>query len=137
MSVLVDSSVWIDFLNGHPSPEAAALDRLLLAGTVVTCGVVVAEVFQGLRRSSLHAALEARFRLLPSLESAGLDVYFAAAGLYRELRGEGITIRSTIDCLIVALAERHGCWILARDRDITAMLQSGLIGVRPWPANSA
>lgn len=137
MSVLVDTSVWVDYLNGFKSQEAAALDRLLLEGTVVTCGVVVAEVFQGLRPSSKLSRLEARFRLLPSLEPKGFDAYFAAAALFRSLRKKGITIRSTIDCLIVTLAEEYGSWILAKDRDISAILESELVQVRPWPVISA
>ncbi len=137
MSVLVDTSVWVDYLNGHPSPEAAALDRLLLAGTVATSGVIVAEVFQGLRRNAMHLALEARFRSLDCLEPGGLDAYLAAAQLYRELRARGITIRSTIDCLIVTVAARHSAWILAKDRDLTAIVRSGLVPVQAWPIEAA
>lgn len=133
MNVLVDTSVWIDFLNGHPSPEAAVLDRLLVDENVVTCGLVVAEIFQGLRRDGSLAPLEEKLRLLNLLEPIGLDTYLLAAALYRALRARGITIRSTIDCLIATIAAQHGCWILARDRDMKAILDSGLVGLRTWP----
>lgn len=133
MNVLVDTSVWVDFLNGHRSSEAAALKSLLDQGNVVTCGLVVAEIFQGLRRDQSLAPLESRLRLLHVLEPRGLDTYLVAAGLFRALRAKGITIRSTIDCLIAVLAAQHRCFILARDRDMKAILNSGLVGLRAWP----
>jgi predicted nucleic acid-binding protein len=49
--------------------------------------------------------------------------------VYRELRRRGVTVRSTIDCLIAALAEQHRCAILARDRDLERIVGSGLLKV--------
>jgi predicted nucleic acid-binding protein len=47
LRVLVDTSVWADFFNNHPSPEQRALaDLFTSAHEICTCGVVVAEVFQ-------------------------------------------------------------------------------------------
>lgn len=134
MNVLVDTSVWIDFLNGHPSPEAAELRRLLDEQNVVTCGLIVAEIFQGLRRDRSLEPLESRLRELDVLEPQGLDTYFVAAALYRALRARGVTIRSTIDCLIAVLAAQHRCYLLTRDRDMKAIIDSGLVGSLAWPA---
>ena len=51
LKVLVDSSVWIDFFNGNISPQRNALAELFDSPhEICTCGVVVSEVFQGLRR---------------------------------------------------------------------------------------
>ncbi|HXU28958.1 MAG TPA: PIN domain-containing protein [Thermoanaerobaculia bacterium] len=134
MKVLVDTSVWVDFLNGYPSPERQALASLVPSDhEICTCGVIVAEVFQGLRREEGLARLAARFRDLTYLEPAGIDLYFRAADLYRALRQRGKTIRSTIDCLIAALADEHGCSLLARDGDMDLLLASGLLKVDRWP----
>ena len=44
MRVLVDTSVWIDFFNGHPSLEAEGLAQLIEDEVeLLTCGVIVAE----------------------------------------------------------------------------------------------
>lgn len=62
MKVLIDSSVWADFFNGFASPEERELARLLAGNDeVCTCGVVVAEVFQGLRREKGRAEVERLF----------------------------------------------------------------------------
>jgi hypothetical protein len=50
----------------------------------------------------------------------------------------GVTIRSTIDCVITVLAEAHGCGLLSRDRDIDAIISSGLVKTGAWrPAPGA
>ena len=134
MRVLVDTSAWADYFNAHPTAEREAL-RELIAGDddLFTCGVVAAEVFQGLRKEKGREELADLFRQLGFLEPDGIDAYFRAATLYRDLRARGVTVRSTIDCLIAVLAEAHGCHLLARDRDLARILESGLISVRPWP----
>jgi len=133
----VDTSVWVDFLNGHPSAHRAALAKLIAdEHDLCTCGVIVAEVFQGLRREKGLAELLALFRALTYLEASGIDLHLRAADLYRTLRRQGHTVRSTIDCLIAVLAEENGCTVLARDRDITMLLDSGLVQARLLPVES-
>jgi predicted nucleic acid-binding protein len=134
MRVLVDTSAWVDYLNGQSTPAAEAL-ATILAGSddVCTCGIVVAEVFQGLRREAGRDRLADLFREMRFLEPSGIDLYFKAAELYRHLRHRGITIRSTIDCLVAVMAEDAECYVLARDRDMDRILESGLVGTRGWP----
>jgi len=135
LRVLVDTSVWADFFNDHPSPAQQALSNLVMSDDeICTCGVVVAEVFQGLRRDKGREQLADLFRDLLFLEPPDIGLYFRAAELYRALRKRGKTIRSTIDCLIAVLAEENRCAVLARDRDMETILQSGLLAVRRWPS---
>jgi predicted nucleic acid-binding protein len=125
----------VDFLNAHDSPEGRALAGLIAGeDELCTCGVIVAEIFQGLRRDRGRAELERLFRKLIFLEPSGIDPYLRAAEIHRSLRRRGVTVRSTIDCLIAALAENNGCYILARDRDLETILESGLVKSGRWPA---
>lgn len=134
MRVLVDTSAWIDFFKGQPSPHRAAVARLIAdQQEICTCGVIVAEVFQGLRRDRGLAELLALFRELTFLEASGIDVHLRAADVYRALRRQGHTVRSTIDCLIAVLAEENNCSVLARDRDLETLLGSGLLQARLLP----
>lgn len=134
MRVLVDTSAWVDFLNGHPSPERQAVADLI-AGEheVCTCGVVVAEVFQGLRKTRGRRELTDLFRQMDFLNADGIDTYLRSAAVYRNLRRRGVTIRSTVDCLIAVLAESNRCWLLARDADMDRLLDSGEVEVPRWP----
>ena len=134
MRFLVDSSVWVDFFNGHPSAEADALGDLLIGDDdICTCGVVVAEVLQGLKRSSSYKQISNGFEDLTFLEPSGLSLYVRAAGIYRTLRGRGETVRSTIDCVIAAIAEENRCHILARDKELRVIIASGFVDLLVWP----
>jgi predicted nucleic acid-binding protein len=132
--ILVDTSVWVDFLNGFSSPERTTLATILKNDhDLCTCGVVIAEVFQGLRRDKGREGLAQSFRELTYLDPSGVDLYFRAAEVYRSLRARGLTVRSTIDCLIAVLAEENGAVVLARDRDMKIILESGLVAAALYP----
>ena len=134
MRVLIDTSAWVEFLNGTRSPHADAVEALLRSDDEpCTCGIVVAEVFQGLRKDATRAAIERSFRDMSFVEPEGIGTYLRAAEVYRKLRERGVTIRSTIDCVLAVMAEQAACALLARDRDIDALLASGLVNVKPWP----
>lgn len=133
MKVLVDTSAWVDFFNNYSSPESLSVSELLRSqDDVCTCGVIVAEVFQGLRENRAYKEIASLFEQMTFLEPSGIWSYFAAADLYRALRRRGVTVRSTIDCLVATLAADNGCRILARDRDMAAILSSGLVKARAW-----
>ncbi len=135
MKVFVDSSVWGDFFNGHPSVEARALEQLIKGNEeICTCGVVVSDLFQGLKRDDTRDRLEMLFRELTYLDPQGIDLYFRSAELYRTLSKRGITIRSTIDCLIAVVAEENQCYILAKDKDLRAIVDSSILELSSWPA---
>jgi predicted nucleic acid-binding protein len=132
--VLVDTSAWVDFLNGYPSPASDALEALLRGDDdACTCGIVVAEVFRGLRRDRQRESIRRSFEDMIFLEPHGIRLYLRATELFRALRARGTTVRSTIDCVIAAIAEAEGCGLLARDGDMDAILASGLLEAERWP----
>ena len=134
MRVLVDTSVWVDFFNGHAGSHADTLARLIREEVdLVTCGLVVAEVLQGLRRSRGFAAVEAHFLEMEWLTPREPGTYLEAAGLYRRLRSRGLTIRSTVDCIIAKLAAEADVLLLAKDRDLTTIIDSKLLDLRALP----
>lgn len=121
--MLVDTSVWIDYLNGHDSPQADALAHAIAEdASILLCGVVLTEILLGLPTSEaqrIESLLEA-FSLVPELERAD---YQAAAYIYRTCRTKGVTIRSAIDCLIAQICLKHNSTLLAKDRDFVRIAQ--------------
>jgi predicted nucleic acid-binding protein len=137
LKVLVDTSVWVDFFNGHPSPQANTLAALIRDEVdIVTCGVIAAEVLQGFRSARTVAVIERHFSEMEWLTPAEPATYLAAAALFRELRSRGTTIRSTIDCLIACLADAGGALLLHKDRDLDRILESRLVRARAVPSLS-
>jgi len=112
---LVDTSVWIATFRRRAPLD---LERWVPFDEIVTCLPVVQEVLQGFRDEAAYLrAAEAMFAL-PIVESPlGEGVVREAAGLYRTARRRGLTIRSSVDCLIAACALRHDLEVLHLDRD--------------------
>jgi predicted nucleic acid-binding protein len=60
--VLVDTSVWIDFLDGREA-TVRALNLLIRSGRVVVCGQIRQEVLHGSRDDKAFAKLESQMAL--------------------------------------------------------------------------
>jgi predicted nucleic acid-binding protein len=134
MRILVDTSVWVDFFNGHSSRHAETLAQLIREeADLVTCGLVVSEVLQGLRQAKTVRTIESHFREMNWLSPREPGTYLEAADLFRQLRARGLTIRSTIDCVIAKLAADHDALILSKDRDLALIVESRLLNLRSMP----
>ena len=121
--ILVDTSIWIEvFRRTRPLDLTAIVDF----DDVVTCLPVIQEVLEGFRdERDFRIARDALFAM-PVVESPlGSDVVLEAVGLYRTGRGRGLTIRSSVDCVIAACALRHDLEVLHRDRDFAAIARIG------------
>ncbi len=116
--ILVDSSVWIGFLNGVTSAEAAFLATCISEDRPLTLpGLARAEVLMGARTEADALRMSQSLSAYPLVPEPTPFDYERAAAIYRACRGRGYTIRSTIDCLIAQLCLRDGYELLARDRD--------------------
>ena len=112
---LIDSSAWIEYLRDGNATTADAVEALLDGEGALTEPVLM-EVLAGARSGAHGEQLQlllGRAELLP-LE---VEDWASAAVLYRQCRANGLTIRSMVDCLVAAVAIRHGVPVLARDRD--------------------
>lgn len=125
--VLVDTSIWIEVMRRG---EGLDLEALVSFDEVVTCPAVVQEVLQGIRDTRAHSVAREAMLALPMVESpTPLETYLHAAELFRAARRGGFTVRSGVDCLIAACAERHSLAILHRDRDFDALAKVAAIEV--------
>lgn len=117
--LLVDTSVWIElFRKGSVLNARTAFD----IEEAVTCPPVVQEVLQGFRDESAYRLARDAMLALPIVESPlGLEVYHEAIDLYRMARRQGLTVRSSVDCLIAACALRHNLTVLHLDRDFALL----------------
>ncbi len=122
--MVVDTSVWIDFFNGHPSPQAERLVRAIADNEPIALpGLVFTEILLGLQNDNEAKRIALLLGAFNWLPEPTRDDYAAAAGLYRQCRTRGLTIRSTIDCVIAQLCLRDGLPLLAKDRDFDRIAQ--------------
>jgi len=116
--IVVDTSVWVDFLRGRRTRQARRCAELIEGGEpVALTDVIFTEVLQGLPSEDEARLVENHLRAFPILRLEGLDDFALAAGLYRAARRQGVTIRRTLDCLIAAPCVRTGAPLLHADAD--------------------
>jgi predicted nucleic acid-binding protein len=111
-SVLVDSSVWIHFLDGE-ARAVQLLARAKDASRVVISGQVKQEVLQSARDTHALAKLDHDMSVWDYEAEQPAD-FVEAARIYAGLRWNGITIPAA-DCLIAAVAKRCGYRVCATD----------------------
>jgi predicted nucleic acid-binding protein len=114
VTVLPDTSVWVDYLRRGASGPAGELERHLEEGSVLVCGPVLAELLAGAppeRRDELWLALG-------SLPWAELDhaAWRQVGELANDLRRAGVSVPLT-DLVIAVAAERSQATLWTRDRD--------------------
>ena len=116
--ILVDTSAWIEYFRATGSTAAIEVRRLLADETrrIVMCEPIAMEILCGATNDT-HMTLERLINGLPSLAVDSAVDFRAAAGIYRAAQRAGKTIRSINDCLIAAVAIRHGARIVHCDLD--------------------
>jgi predicted nucleic acid-binding protein len=115
--VIVDSTVWIDYLNEVETPETRWLDSRLDQERLGILDLMLCEVLQGLQSDAQARLVLEHMKRFEMLDSGGTDLAVAAAANYRALRAKGHTVRKTIDCLIATFCIRGGHRLLHSDRD--------------------
>lgn len=112
--ILVDTSVWIDFF----SKSSKIKIPVELIPNLAVCPPVIQEVLQGIRDDNVSGRVQQSL-LSFNISAAFVDLehHLEAVAIYRSGRRRGITIRSSVDCLIAAIALREKNQIWHRDRD--------------------
>jgi predicted nucleic acid-binding protein len=112
---VVDSCVWIDHFAARQSRETALLEKAVYERSpVFTCGPVIQEVMQGVRRPGDADLLWRSLMKFTFLEVTRWT-FLKAAAVHRRLRSKGYTIQS-YDTAIAALCIEQGLPLLTRDR---------------------
>ncbi len=130
--MLIDTHVWIDWIQGRENDATRLLDSQLDEGEAWLAPVILQELLQGARSERELERLQQEFIDQPML-TASTNTYALAGNLYARCRWRGITVRSAHDCLIAATALEHGAPLLSGDRDFEAIrkVEPGLVLVNP------
>ena len=117
--ILVDSSVLIDYLRDRSTAAARHLDRIQQEreswGIPMVCAQ---EVLQGARNETEWRVLKAHFDAQDLVEPADWRAaHFEAARIFYDCRRRGLTVRSSADCLIAAVALERRDVLLHDDDD--------------------
>lgn len=134
MVILIDSSVWIEYLRRTGSPAAAAVRTSITdrSDDIVMCEPIAMELLAGARDDLHHAKLQRLVNGLPSLALRELLDFREASDIYRAGRQSGCTIRKLLDCVIAVVAIHHNAELWHRDADFDVIASLTPLRVRSF-----
>ncbi|MDP2915742.1 MAG: PIN domain nuclease [Candidatus Aminicenantes bacterium] len=117
--ILVDTSVLIDYLKGTENPAAQAFHSIL--EKKIPYGihdVIYLEVLQGSKTEKDFKELKTYLETQTFYDVRnGHESYAEAAQMFMALKKKGVTVRSTVDCLIALVAMENDLFLLHNDED--------------------
>ena len=123
--MLVGTSVWIDFIRGDARESTLRLRRALDRGVLpAICAAIYQEVLQGAVADKTFREYRSYFAGQVFLQPVDpIESYERAARIFFDCWRKGLTIRSSIDCLIARIAVEHDTPLLHEDRDFEQIAQ--------------
>lgn len=122
---LVDTSVWVDYFREKETAQVKHFINILdQKRSFGITGLIFQEIVQGsatqadYKKLSEYLTTQVFYHLKDPLLS-----YQAAAEIYFNCRKKGLTIRSTVDCLIAQVAIEHDLILLHSDKDFLQINQ--------------
>jgi predicted nucleic acid-binding protein len=126
--ILADTSAWVEYDRATGSAVHRRVAELIAGeGPLSVTEPVIMEVLAGARSDQHELDLRRlllRFTLL-RFDAAG--DFSAAARIYRRCRALGFTPRGMVDCMIAAVAWRHGASLLTQAVDLQRLGQ--IVGI--------
>lgn len=115
--IIVDTTVWVDYLRGTRTSHADWLDSQLASERLGLTDLILCEVLQGITNTKQFEAVQEELLKLAVFETGTVAIAVEAALNYRRLRAAGRTVRKTIDSLIATFCLMEGYNLLHNDRD--------------------
>lgn len=121
--ILVDTSVLVDYFRGKDTLAVRRLDALeadeVDFGIPLPC---VQEILQGARNEAEWKRLRTLLIVQEIVAPEDpLEAHLGAARIYFDCRRKGLTVRSSLDCLIAQIALERGDELLHDDNDFEAI----------------
>ena len=116
--IVVDTTVWIDFLEARGTLFDLHLKKLIEQGeSLALTDLIYCEILQGILEERDFVRIRNMLRAYPILRMRGLETFEQAARIFRDCRRRGYTVRKTVDCLIAATCLDAGVELYHNDRD--------------------
>jgi len=115
--VIVDTTVWIDYLSGETTPATDWLEYELDRQRLGLTDLILTEILQGVQNEREADETQRELLKFEIFPMGGVELAVAAAHYYRQLRGRGRTVRRTIDCWIATFCLLNDHALLHNDRD--------------------
>jgi predicted nucleic acid-binding protein len=115
--IIFDTSIWIDALNCKKSEAVGLLVEKTLTNEVVLLPVIIQEILQGIKDDAQFEKVKDNLKGFIVIDSNPTESVIEAAGIYRNLRKKGLTVRKPNDCLIAFYAIKNNLSLVHKDSD--------------------
>jgi predicted nucleic acid-binding protein len=129
--ILIDTSVWILIFKDKTKTEAERVQHWLNGRDVVLTRFNQLELLQGCRDDNEWSLLSRHLEGQTYIETT-LSTWQAAARIYFDLRRQGLTVRSPVDCCIAQIALENDLLLLHNDKDFTVIHQIRPLREQSW-----
>jgi predicted nucleic acid-binding protein len=120
--LLIDTSVWISLFRDRTGQVRQKLEALISDREVLLTRLTQLELLQGSLNEKEWTLLSTYLETQDYVEPTG-DSWQAAARIYYDLRRQGLTVRSPVDCCIAQAALEHDLLLIHDDRDFETIAQ--------------
>ncbi len=116
--ILVDTSVLIPYLTGQKNDSVEKMEMIIDQDIIFGINVYIyQELLQGTKSKEDFGKLKTYLDTMTFFNLSSRQSYADAAAIYFKCRRNGVTVRSTIDCLIAQTAIEHDLELLHNDND--------------------
>jgi hypothetical protein len=119
--IVVDSSAWIDYVNGIKGLHTQLIDYGLEHSRIITGDIIITEFLQGFRSQKDFNRAKEMMELLEYHDFLGKEIAIKAAHNFRILRKNGVTMRKTIDVIIATFCIENDYELIHNDKDFNPM----------------
>ncbi|WP_315787314.1 type II toxin-antitoxin system VapC family toxin [Fischerella sp. JS2] len=120
--LLIDISVWISVFRDRSGQVRQQLETLIANREVILSRFTQLELLQGSLNEQEWSLLSTYLETQDDVELTDQS-WQAAAHIYFDLRRQGLTVRSPIDCCIAQVALENNLLLVHNDRDFETIVQ--------------
>ncbi|MDJ0616573.1 MAG: PIN domain nuclease [Calothrix sp. MO_192.B10] len=120
--LLIDTSVWIAVFRDRSGQVRQQLETLIANRQVLLTRFTQLELLQGSLNEQEWMLLSTYLETQDYIELTSQS-WQAAARIYYDLRRQGLTVRSPIDCCIAQVAMENNLLLVHNDRDFETIAQ--------------
>jgi predicted nucleic acid-binding protein len=120
--LLIDTSVWIGVFRDRSGQARQQLETLINDRDVLLTRFTQLELLQGSLNEQEWTVLSTYLETQDYIELRD-NSWQAAARIYYDLRRQGLTVRSPIDCCIAQIALENDLLLIHNDRDFETIAQ--------------
>lgn len=124
--LLIDTSVWISVFRDRTGQVRQKLETLINERDVFLARFTQLELLQGSLNEKEWTLLSTYLKTQDYVELTN-DSWQAAARIFYDLRRQGLTVRSPIDCCIAQAALENDLLLIHNDRDFETIAQGRLL----------